>query len=82
MIALAQGLTDHAIEGAKALSAVKSLKEAAEIQATFAKAAMEKAVAESAKLQEAVLKLTEQALAPISARMTLAIEKMAKPIAA
>lgn len=81
-MALAQGLTDHTLEGAKALSSVKSLNEAAEIQAKFAKAAMEKAVAESAKMQEAVFKLTEQAVAPISARMTVAMEKMAKPIAA
>jgi phasin family protein len=82
MMALAQGLTDHSLEGAKALASVKSLNEAAEIQAKFAKAAMEKAVAESAKMQEAVFKLTEQAVAPISARMTVAMEKMAKPIAA
>lgn len=81
-MALAQGLTDHTLEGAKALSAVKSLNEAAEIQAKFAKSAMEKAVAESAKMQDAVLKLTEQAVAPISARMTVAMEKMAKPLAA
>ena len=82
VMALAQGMTDHSLEGAKALAAVKSLNEAAEIQAKFAKAAMEKAVAESAKMQEAVFKLTEQAVAPISARMTVAMEKMAKPIAA
>lgn len=81
-MALAQGLTDHTLEGAKALSGVKSLNEAAEIQAKFAKAAVEKAVAESAKMQEAVFKLAEQAAAPISARMTVAMEKMAKPLAA
>jgi phasin family protein len=82
VMALAQGLTDHSLEGAKALAAVKSLNEAAEIQAKFAKAAMEKAVAESAKMQEAVFKLTEQAVAPISARVTVAMEKMGKPLAA
>ncbi len=81
-MALAQGLTDHTLEGAKALAAVKSLNEAAEVQAKFAKAAMEKAVAESAKMQEAVFKLTEQAVAPLSARMTVAMEKMSKPLAA
>ena len=37
---------------------------------------MEKAVAESAKLREAAFKLTEQAFAPITARMTVAIEKI------
>jgi phasin family protein len=82
MMALAQGMTDQSLESAKALAAVKSLNEAAELQAKFAKAAMEKAVAESAKMQEAVFKLTEQAVAPISARMTAAMEKMAKPLAA
>jgi phasin family protein len=82
IMALAQGMTDHSLEGAKALASVKSLNEAAEIQAKFAKAAMEKAVAESAKMQEAVFKLTEQAVAPISARMTVAMEKLGKPLAA
>lgn len=81
-MALAQGMTDHTLEGAKALSAVKSLNEAAEIQAKYAKAALEKAVAESAKMQEAVFKLAEQAVAPLSARMTVAMEKMSKPLAA
>lgn len=81
-MALAQGMTDHTLEGAKALSAVKSLNEAAEIQAKYAKAALEKAVAESAKMQEAVFKLAEQAVAPLSARMTVAMEKMSRPLAA
>jgi phasin family protein len=81
-MALAQGMTDHTLEGAKALSTVKSLNEAAEIQTKYAKAAIEKAVAESAKMQEAVFKLAEQAVAPISARVTVAMEKMGKPLAA
>ncbi|NMJ42160.1 phasin family protein [Roseomonas sp. JC162] len=81
-MALAQGFTDQSLEGAKALAAVKSLNEAAEVQAKFAKAAMEKAVAESAKFQEAMFKLTEQTVAPISARVTVAVEKITKPLAA
>lgn len=81
-MALAQGLTDQTLEGAKALSTVKSLNEAAEIQAKYAKAAVEKAVAETAKFQEAVFKLTEASVAPLSARFTVAVEKFAKPLAA
>lgn len=81
-MALAQGLTDHTLEGAKALAAVKSLNEAAEIQAKYAKAAVEKTVAETAKFQEAVFKLTEASVAPISARMSAAMEKFGKPLAA
>lgn len=80
--AVAQGFADHAMESAKALSSVKSLKEAADLQASFAKAAFEKSSAETTKFQEAVLRLTESASAPITARMQIAMEKLAKPIAA
>lgn len=80
--AVAQGFADHAMESAKALSTVKSLKEAAELQTSFAKAAFEKASAETSKFQEAFLRLTESAAAPITARVQLAVEKFAKPIAA
>ena len=80
--AVAQGFADHAMESAKALSSVKSLKEAADLQASFAKAAFEKSSAETTKFQEAVLRLTESASAPITARMQVAMEKLAKPIAA
>jgi len=80
--AMLQGLSDHAIESAKALSGVKSLKEAADLQANCARVALEKTFSESAKLQEAALKLAETSFAPLSARMTLAVEKMSKPLAA
>jgi hypothetical protein len=81
-MAMFQGLADHGVAGAKALGTVKSLKEAAEIQATFTRAAMEKSFAEAAKLQEAALKLAETSFAPLSARMTLAVEQFSKPLAA
>lgn len=50
VFAVTQALTDHALESAKALAAVKSLKEAADIQAAFAKASMERSMSEAAKL--------------------------------
>ena len=80
--AVAQGFADHAMESAKALSSVKSLKEASDLQASFAKAAFEKSSAETTKFQEAVLRLTESASAPITARMQIAMEQLSKPIAA
>ncbi|NGM22673.1 phasin family protein [Roseomonas stagni] len=80
--AVSQALTDHALESAKALAAVKSLKEAADIQAAFAKASLERTMSEATKLQEAAYRLAEQASAPLAARMTLAVEKMGKPLAA
>jgi phasin family protein len=81
-MALFQGLTDQALENAKALAGVKSLKEAAELQATFARTTMERTFSESAKMQEAALKLAETAFAPLSARVTVAVEKMTRPLAA
>jgi hypothetical protein len=82
VFAVTQALTDHALESAKALAAVKSLKEAADIQAAFAKASLERSMSEAAKLQEATFKLAETVYAPITARYTLAVEKMSKPLAA
>lgn len=80
--AAAQGFADHAMESAKAFASVKSLKEVAELQASFAKAAFEKASSETSKFQEAFLRLSESASAPITARVQLAVEKFGKPIAA
>ncbi len=80
--AVAQSLTDHTLESAKALAAVKSLKEAADVQANFAKATLERTMSESAKMQEATVRLAEQAYAPLTARMTLAMERVGKPLAA
>lgn len=81
-LAMLQALSDHALEGVKTLSTAKSLKEAADLQASFAKATFERAMNDTVKLQEAAFKLAEQSFAPISARMTLAMEKVGKPLAA
>jgi len=65
---------DESISTFKAISTAKSVKEAMDLQSSFAKAALEKAMAESNKLTDASIKLTEQALAPITARVTTAVE--------
>jgi phasin family protein len=76
--AAAQASLDESIAAFKALTSVKSLKDAFELQSSFARAAMEKSMAESGKLTDASFKLTEQALAPITARVSVAVEKFAK----
>ena len=81
-VAMVQGLSDQTLESAKALSGVRNLKEAAELQAGLARTAFERAVSDATKLQETALKVVEQSLAPLSARVTLAVEKMSRPIAA
>jgi phasin family protein len=76
--ATAQASFDETMSTFKALTSVKSLKDAMDLQASLARATMEKTLTESGKLTDASFKLTEQAIAPITARVTLAVEKFAK----
>jgi len=76
--AAAQASMEEGMSTIKALTSVKSLKDAIELQAAFARSAMEKTMTESGKLTDASMKLTEQAMAPITARVTIAVEKFAK----
>ena len=78
--ATAQGTYEETVATFKALTSVKSLKDAIDLQTSFARAAIEKTLAESGKLTDASIKLTEQTLAPLTARVTLAVEKFAKPV--
>jgi len=76
-VAFAEGM-----ENAKALAAVKSVREAMDLQATFAKASTEKLVAETTKLSESTAKLAEKAMAPVIERVNLAVQTFSKPLAA
>jgi phasin family protein len=62
----------------KAFSAAKSVQEAIDLQSTLGQAAIVKAAAETKKLIDASIKLTEQALAPLTTRVTVAVEGFAK----
>jgi phasin family protein len=78
--ATAQATMDETMATVKAISSVKSLKEAMDLQASFAKTAMEKMLAETGKITDASMKLAEQAIAPITERVTIATEKFARPV--
>src|SRR5215467_2730990 len=71
----AQASFDETMSMFRALSSAKSLKDAFDLQASLARGTMEKAMAESGKLTDASVKLTEQVMAPITARFSLAMEK-------
>jgi phasin family protein len=62
----------------RTMTSVKSLKDAIELQSGLARATVEKTLAMSGKLTEASLKLSEQAMAPLTARVTAAVETFAK----
>ncbi len=76
--ATAKASYEESVATFKALTTVKSVKEAIEIQTAFSKAAIEKAIAETNKMTEASLKLTEKAMAPITARISVAVTSMSK----
>ena len=81
MAATAQAQMDQTVATFKALAGVKSFKEAVDLQSSLARATVEKAVAETGKLTDASLKLAEQTMAPLTARVTLAVEKFGRPVA-
>ena len=74
MAATAKANLDETMSVFKAMTSVKSVKEAFDLQSSFARTSMEKAMAESGKLTEHSIKLAEQAFAPISARVNAAVE--------
>jgi phasin family protein len=76
--AAAKASMEDSISTFKALTSVKSMKEAIDLQTAYARSTLEKSVAESGKLTDASFKLTEQALAPITARVTVVVEKFSK----
>jgi phasin family protein len=80
LAATTQARIDETVSTFKALTGVKSFKDAFEIQSTYARSALEKTMAESGKLTDASFKLTEQALAPLTARVTAAVEKFGKAV--
>lgn len=79
---LAQETMETAATTAKAMVGVKSLREAVDLQTDFAKGNFDKFVAESTKLSETVVKVANDAMEPITARMNVNVEKMLKPLAA
>lgn len=76
--ATAQAQVEAAMGTMKALTSVKSLKEAMDLQATLARSSLETVVTESGKLTDASIKLAEQTMAPLTARVSLAVEKFAR----
>ncbi len=75
--ATAQASIDQTLSTFRALSGVKSVKDAMDLQASLARSTIEKTLSESGRLTDASMKLAEQAMAPLTARMTLAVEKFA-----
>lgn len=80
--ALQHGAAEQAAEATRSLFAAKTLREVVDLQSTYTKTAFDGLVAESSKLSEMGLKVTNDAVAPIAARVNVAVETLSKPLAA
>lgn len=80
--ALTQNSVQSSVVTAKALMGCKTLRDVIDLQADFARSSFDAFVAEGTKISELSVKVTNDAVAPIQARVTLAVEKLTKPVAA
>ncbi|HYG88667.1 MAG TPA: phasin family protein [Azospirillum sp.] len=80
--AFAQASLEKNVATGKAAFAVKSIRELIDLQNDYLKQSFDALITETTKLQELSVKVTNEALAPLNARMNLTVEKLAKPLAA
>ncbi len=77
MTAAAQAQFDHTLATIKAMSVAKTVKEAMDLQMAATRISFERALANTGKLSDASMSLVEQGIAPITAQMTMSLEKLA-----
>ena len=80
--AFAKGTMEKNVATAQAMMTVKSPRELVDLQSDFAKSTFDSMVAEGTKFSEMGVKVTNDAMAPISARVNATVEKFSKPLAA
>jgi phasin family protein len=81
-VALAQAHMESAAATGKSALAAKTFKDVVEVNVEGAKTSYEKLVAGTTKLSELSVQVSNDAMAPIKARATVATEVLMKPLAA
>jgi len=79
VLSLTRASMENAAIATKSMFAAKTLKDMVELTTELTKTNIEKLVANSSKLSEFGMKVTTDALAPINARVNVAVEKSLKP---
>ena len=69
-----QSTMDDTMSTFRAMSGVRSIREAMDLQTSLARSTVEKAVTQSGQVAQTSLKLAEQAMAPIASRVTVAVD--------
>ncbi|MDP9096769.1 MAG: phasin family protein [Pseudomonadota bacterium] len=70
----AQAAIDESMSTFRAMTSVRSIKEAFEMQANFARASVEKAMSQTGQFTEASMKLAGEAYEPIAGRVSVAVQ--------
>jgi phasin family protein len=78
MAATARASLDDTMSAVKAITSVKSIKDLMDLQTSLFRAAIERTVSQTSHLTDSSFKLSEQAMAPIGARLSLAAEKFGR----
>jgi len=81
-IAYTQSSYESSVAASKAALSAKSLREVTDLQTSFAKSSLDSALSEGTKLTELSVKVTKEALQPLSDRVHVAVERFSKPLAA
>ncbi len=81
-LGLARASVEDAVGAANALFGCKTLPEMVEVQTGLAQVQYENFVAESRRLSDMSARLAENAAAPITERVTVAVKTFTKPLAA
>lgn len=81
MMGFAQSSVEEGFAHTRAITGVKSVHELIELNQGFAKAGMDKAMAEGNKISEMSMKVVEEASVPLNGRMEVVMDKLLKPAA-
>ena len=78
-VGLTQAQVETGMSAAKAMIGAKTLTELTDLQNSFTKTAFDTAVSEATQISELAIKIANEAIEPISARVTATMEQMSKP---
>lgn len=81
LMAITQSQFEASVSAAKAVLGCTSLRQMVDVQTDLARSHFDKFVADGSKLSEISLKVANETLEPIQARVNVAVEKFMKPAA-
>ncbi len=79
MVGITQSHVESGLSTAKALISAKTLTEFTDLQNAYAKSTFDSALSEATQLSEIAIRMTNEAMEPLSARISATIEQVSKP---